>query len=228
VALSSPLIEKMRQTFFVWLVYILVQMLRVTYRLQIVGLENRKKAEAHHIHGCFALALWHEYLFASIIAHAAQKFAPLASLSKDGELVARVMDMLGFQTVRGSSSKGGPEAREQLVKILEQGFFTALTVDGPRGPRRQVKGGIVDIARRSAVAVLPMLAVAEREWVLSRSWDQFKIPKPFTRIVVVYGEPIFVDAATQGLAFGEVKARIRESLIEVEQLGRQTIEQGHS
>jgi lysophospholipid acyltransferase (LPLAT)-like uncharacterized protein len=212
--------NKLGRTLLVWLLYLFVQLLRSTYRIDVVGGMHRQAAQRAHAQGSFALALWHEYLFASIVAHAGQRFAPLASLSGDGELVARVMDKIGFSTVRGSSSRGGPEARDRLVEAVADGFFTAITVDGPRGPRRRVKGGIIDVARRTQVAVLPLQAVADREWVLHRSWDQFKIPKPFARIVVAYGEPLTVPAATQGLAFGEAKALLKQRLETLELAAR--------
>lgn len=206
-----------------WLVYLLVRALAATYRVRVFGSEHREKAARHHAHGSFCLALWHEHLFAGIVAHAGQSFAPLASLSSDGEIVTFVMDRLGFKTVRGSSSRRGEEARDELVEITERGWFTAITVDGPKGPRHRVKGGIIDVARRTGVAALPMVALADRAWVLSRSWDQFKIPKPFARIAVHYGAPVFVPAETQGLAFGEAKAAVRRGLDDVQRAAAQDL-----
>lgn len=197
----------------------IAQVLRRTYRFQVVNIAHRQQAAAQHGQGSFALALWHEHLFACILGHARQRFAPLASLSQDGDLVAGVMNLLGFNTVRGSSSRGGPEARDQLVAVVAQGYFTALTIDGPRGPRRRVKGGVVDVARRAQVAILPVITVAEHEWVL-RSWDLFKIPKPFSRVILAYGPPITVAPDTQGLAFGAIKAALKLSLDQLEQQAR--------
>ncbi len=200
-----------------WILYYLVRIMVLTYRIRYFDASRRDAAQKLHPKGSFCLALWHEHLFAGILVHRKMRFAPLASLSKDGDIVAYVMDRFGFQTIRGSSSRGGPEARDELVAMTADGWFTAITVDGPKGPRRRVKGGIVDVARRTGVAVLPMIAVADRQWVLSRSWDQFKIPKPFARVAVCYGEPIAVPEGTQGLAFGEVKARIKQALDATEQ-----------
>ena len=192
-------------------VYVLARLLVLTYRIRVEGGDHRKAAEASHPHGSFCFALWHEQLFASIVAHKGQRFAPLASLSDDGDIVTWVMARFGFRTVRGSSSRGGPEARDALVDMTEQGWFTAITVDGPRGPRRRVKGGVVDLARRTGVAVVPLSTVGDRQWVL-KSWDAFKIPKPFARVAVRYGAPVPVPAGTQGLAFGAVKQQIRTGL----------------
>ncbi len=199
--------------FALWLV---ARLLLASYRIVVIGQQHRDAAAARHAHGSFCIALWHEHLFASILAHHGQRFAPLASLSHDGDLVTRVMDRFGFKTVRGSSSRGGGEARDGLVASTEDGWFTALTVDGPRGPRRRVKGGIIDIARRTGVAVLPLTTVASSQWILRRSWDQFKIPKPFAKVVVSYAAPIVVAADTQGLAFGAAKAEVKAGLATAE------------
>ena len=206
-----------------WTLYAVVRLLSSTYRIRFFYEEGTDRAKAHHTRGSYCMALWHEYLFASIMAHRNMPFAPLASLSKDGDFVTFVMDRLGFQTIRGSSSRRGEEARDELVEITSRGWFTAITVDGPRGPRRRVKGGIVDVARRTQVAVVPLVAAADREWVLTRSWDQFKIPKPFARIAVQYGEPIIIPETTQGLAFGEAKKSIRDALIIVEEEARRRL-----
>lgn len=203
-----------------WLLYAVARLLRATWRIEVVGAAHRAEAERLHAHRSFCLALWHEHLFANILGHAFQPFAPLASLSKDGELVTFVMDRLGFQTVRGSSSRRGPEARDELVEIVEKGFFTAITVDGPRGPRRRVKGGVIDVARRSGVAVLPVAAIADRQWVMHKSWDKFKIPKPFSRVRICYAAPVVVPPETHGLAFGEMKAAVRLGMAEAEREAR--------
>lgn len=212
--IKAPLPLKTQVTaFMLWLA---ARLLLATYRIEVLGQQHRDHAAALHAQGSFCIALWHEHLFASILAHHGQRFAPLASLSHDGDLVTRVMDRFGFQTVRGSSSRGGGEARDGLVASTGDGWFTALTVDGPRGPRRRVKGGIIDIARRTGVAVLPLTTIASSHWILSRSWDQFKIPKPFAKIVVSYGAPVFVAPSTQGLAFGTAKSQVRSGLATAE------------
>jgi hypothetical protein len=206
-----------------WVLLIVVRLLSLTYRFRFERREATDQARALHERGSYCLALWHEHLFACIIAHRGGRFAPLASLSSDGDIVTFVMNRLGFNTVRGSSSRGGPEARDDLVEITSQGWFTALTVDGPRGPRRRVKGGVVDVARRSGVAIVPLVAIADRMWVLHRSWDQFKIPKPFARIVIAYGDPIVIPKDTQGLLFGEAKQKVRDGLQRTEEDATQAL-----
>ena len=175
------------------LALLLLKLLRLTWRFEFRNPENRTAAEKMNPGGGFAMAIWHENLFATIAAHAGQRFAPLASLSRDGDIVSWVMDHLGFVTLRGSSSRGGTEARNALVDAINKGYFTALTVDGPRGPRRQAKMGIVEIARRSGSAILPVSAVGNRSFIFFKSWDQFRLPLPFTKITVTYGPPLFIE-----------------------------------
>lgn len=207
-----PMAKRIRVWLGSRLLYLMVRALLASYRFEIIGLENRKAAEKLSSSGSFCLAVWHEHLLASTLAHAFQPFAPLASPSADGAVVAYIFKRLGLDTIRGSSSRGGPEARQQLIERTRRGIFTALTVDGPRGPRRRVKGGAVDIARKTSVPVLPCIAAAARPWVLTKTWDQFKIPRPFSRIAVAYGPPIVVPPETEGLAFDELKTKVKDAI----------------
>lgn len=194
------------------LLALLTRALLASYRYRIDGETNRTAAESMHPSGSFCLAVWHEHLFASTLAHAWQPFSPLASASADGAVVSYVMSRLGLQTIRGSSSRGGSQARRLLVEHTLHGKFTALTVDGPRGPRRVVKAGAIDIARKTGVPIVPAIAAAANPWVLRKTWDQFKIPRPFSRIVLYYGEPILVPAGTQGAAFDEFRLQLRDAI----------------
>ena len=199
---------------FAW---VLLCTLKLTWRFEFKNIENRKAAERHHPNGGFAMAIWHENLFATIAAHAGQKFAPLASLSRDGDIVSWVMDHLGFLTIRGSSSKGGNEARLKLISALNQGYFTALTVDGPRGPRREAKMGVVDISKRTGAAILPVAAVGRHSFVFFKSWDKFRLPCPFSKITVTYGSPIVIPT---DLARREIESRrqvVTEALNKLEE-----------
>jgi len=211
-----------KQKLIAWLVYLITRVLKATYRFEVGGNDHRKAAEATHKAGSFCLALWHEHLFGAILGHAHQRFAPLASLSSDGDIVTYVMAKLDFETVRGSSSRGGEAARDDMVRKTDDGWFTAITVDGPRGPRRRLKGGVIDVARRTGVAILPVAVVASRHWEL-RSWDKFKIPKPFARVIIQYAPPLVVPADTTGLAFGEAKNVVKHRMEEAERLANLTL-----
>ena len=206
------------QKILAFTIYATVSLLRRTYNFKFFGLEERESAEKYHPKGSFAVALWHEYLFGAILGHAGQRFCPMTSPSFDGELVSYVMKKLKFKPIRGSTSRRGKEAREEIVEALRDGFYTALTVDGPKGPRRVVRGGIVDIAERAEVAIIPLGVAYSCAWVL-KSWDQFKVPKPFSSIYIRYGKPIYLKdivLSEENKSLKNLKELIFQSLLEAE------------
>ncbi len=136
-------------------------------------------------------ALWHETILMSVWYHRDQDVHVMISSSRDGELISRIARFFGYIPVRGSSSKGGREAMGELIGHLKEGKRCAITPDGPRGPRREIKPGVLNVARMTGCPVVPFAFAAEKAWRL-RSWDRFIIPKPFSRAIFVYGEPIRV------------------------------------
>ncbi len=137
--------------------------------------------------------LWHETILTGVWYHRWQKVHVMISTSRDGELVATLGKFFGYNAVRGSSTRGGKEASLEMVECLKWGLRCAITPDGPRGTRREMKMGAAKIARQSGCPVVPYGFAAERCWRLT-SWDKFIIPKPFSRAVFVYGEPIRIPA----------------------------------
>jgi lysophospholipid acyltransferase (LPLAT)-like uncharacterized protein len=134
-------------------------------------------------------SLWHETILMSVWYHRDQDVHVMISASRDGELISTIGKFFGYTAVRGSSSRGGQEATREMVDYLKQGKRCAITPDGPRGPRREMKPGAVNIAQITGCPVVPFGFAAEHCWRL-KSWDGFIIPKPFSRAVFVYGEPI--------------------------------------
>jgi lysophospholipid acyltransferase (LPLAT)-like uncharacterized protein len=128
----------------------------------------------------------------SVWYHRDQDVHVMISASRDGELITTIGKFFGYTAVRGSSSKGGQEATREMVDYLKQGKRCAITPDGPRGPRRRMKMGTVQIARVTGCPIVPFGFAAQHCWRL-RSWDGFIIPKPFSRAVFVYGEPIRIS-----------------------------------
>ncbi len=122
-----------------------------------------------------------------------QHFTVLVSHSRDGELLSQVLQACGIDTTRGSSSRGGIRALLGLVRKMRRGSHALVIPDGPRGPRYQVQPGIVLVAEKTGATILPVTYSARWKKVLT-SWDRFIIPLPFSRVVVVYGEPIQVPS----------------------------------
>ena len=115
------------------------------------------------------------------------RFRPYVMISKsrDGERIARTVEHVGFRPVRGSSSRGGMRALLQTVRLLRGPVVCCHLVDGPRGPRGEVKAGLVLMAQRSGAALIPALYATRHKW-LARSWDRMQVPVPFGRVVARY------------------------------------------
>lgn len=168
-------------------------------------------------------AMWHgrllllPYLYGHRAAHV------LTSRSRDGELVARWIRRYGLDPVRGSSSRGGGEALRELTRALRWGREVVVVPDGPRGPREVLKPGVIALARLSGAPIVPLAVGASREWRL-RSWDAFRIPRPFSRCVVRFGEPIHVSRAAgragAEAARKEVEAALRGLAWQVDEEAR--------
>lgn len=169
-----------------WLVRIWVSTLRVRVEIAPEFVEDR----------VCALAFFHGQQMALLAGRRLVRGAVvLVSRSRDGDLQAGVMTALGFRVVRGSSSRGGARALAELVRSLRRGDRIALAVDGPRGPRHVAKPGVA-AAACAAEAPLHVVASASRSALtLSRAWDGFEIPLPFTRVAVVVGEPMQASEA---------------------------------
>jgi len=124
------------------------------------------------------------------------------SSSRDGDLLADFAKKLGIIPARGSSTRGGKEGSEQLVRFLNTGGRIVATVaDGPQGPAFRAKPGLVRIAQRSGVHLMPATWSATKVWMFSKAWDKMIIPKPFSRIVVFAWEPYLIPKNAQGDEF---------------------------
>lgn len=141
----------------------------------------------------FIYAFWHARQAFLTYLHAHDRIHPLISRSKDGEIIAKVCRHFGLVPARGSSSRGGMEAMRELLRWIEQGERVGVTPDGPKGPREQVQDGILYLAQKTGVPIVPVAYGARRRWVFG-SWDAFILPKPFNTIAMAYGEPLRVNA----------------------------------
>jgi lysophospholipid acyltransferase (LPLAT)-like uncharacterized protein len=160
--------------------------------------------------------LWHEVLLPLLWHHRRQDIAIVVSENRDGQYLADFARVLGYRAVRGSSSRGAARALLGAVRELQGGRSVAFTPDGPRGPRRELKPGVVAAAQRGGGVIVPIHARTDRAWRLD-SWDRFLIPKPGARVTVSYGRPFEVGPGDEGLASGLVEAAVR--LAEIAEAG---------
>jgi lysophospholipid acyltransferase (LPLAT)-like uncharacterized protein len=123
-----------------------------------------------------------------------RKFNPctIISQSKDGDLLSRLLESWNYTVNRGSSSRGGKEVLEELIKNARNNRTLAITPDGPRGPAKEMKAGAAIISKKSQLPV-SLIGVAYKKKKSINSWDKFEIPLPFTRAVLVYSDPIYLQ-----------------------------------
>lgn len=117
----------------------------------------------------------------------------LISLSRDGELQNHVFKRFGFQTVRGSTGRGGVRGALQMARKVREGAVLAFTPDGPRGPSHKVQLGVILMAEKSGAPIIPVGISASRRWLV-KSWDRFLVPKPFSRGYFIVGDPIHIPS----------------------------------
>ncbi len=113
----------------------------------------------------------------------------MISRSKDGELIAAVANRTGWVTVRGSSSRGGAEGLINMINHLTEHRLAGHIIDGPRGPFGIVKPGIIRMAHATDSVIVPFYTIADRAWYF-RSWDKFFLPKPFSKVILRFGEKV--------------------------------------
>ncbi len=163
--------------------------------------------------GPFIYACPHGRLFVPTWHHRRYGVNALISQSHDGELVARLVSALGYRTVRGSSHRGAGEALKRIVGVLRHGSVS-ITVDGPRGPREEPKIGTIAAARLAGVPILPTTGSAHPSWNLN-SWDRFQVPRPFSRAVVAYGEPMIIPPDAKDDALEKWRLELKRRLLEL-------------
>ena len=155
------------------------------------------------------VAIWHENAAMLIPKFAQDNIHALASRSRDGEIGARMVKHFGVDCVRGSSSKGGSEALSEIVKVAPNVKALGITVDGPRGPRRKTKPGIVILSQRTGYPIIPVAASATKT-LRAKSWDRMCIPLPFGKYLYAIGDPIAPAASDD-------RAVIAAKMIEVDE-----------
>jgi len=166
--------------------FLLIALWRATLRIRLVGREHRdaiERAGRPVLH-----AIWHQRMVAGIFRFPYEGVVTMASRSRDGDVIAGFLFWWGYRVVRGSSSRGGSEALAEMVAALKGTTRgAALTPDGPRGPARRCKTGILRLAEAVDAPIMPVGASSTRPRFL-RSWDRYLVPMPFSRCAVVFGE----------------------------------------
>lgn len=184
----------------------------------------------HHLDAIHAagrqpvMAFWHGRILSATYYFRRRGIVVITSENFDGEWIARIIERFGYGTARGSTSHGARKAMLQLVRDMRQGKPAGFTLDGPRGPAQVAQPGAVWLAKATGNPVLPFHLEASRYWSL-RSWDRTQIPKPFSRVALVVGEPFTVAASASDSDLEHCRAEVERRLKGLEQRARELAEE---
>ncbi|MEN8183009.1 MAG: lysophospholipid acyltransferase family protein [Myxococcota bacterium] len=187
----------------------------LAWTLRLIGRSWRVRFEGNDPFATgepFVGAMWHRNLLLAASTYRFRGVAVPVSRSRDGDLTTSALVRLGFAPPpRGSSSRGGSAALRGTLRYLRQGKVVGILTDGPKGPARRVKPGVLGLARSSGRPLLP-IAMSARPCVRFSSWDRALLPLPFARVVVAYGEPMFVPKSTRGEGLEALRAGLEREL----------------
>jgi lysophospholipid acyltransferase (LPLAT)-like uncharacterized protein len=172
--------------------YLLIAALGRTLRWRVEGLEHFDAIVASGRQP--VMAFWHGRILTAAYYFRHRGIVVITSENFDGEWIARIIERFGYGTARGSTSRGAKRAMLQLVRDMKAGRPAGFTLDGPRGPARVAQPGAVWLAGATGNPLLPFHLEASSSWTL-KSWDRTQIPKPFSTVSLVVGQPIEVPSA---------------------------------
>lgn len=157
---------------------------------------------------------WHQNVAIAAWLLRGQNGTVLVSASKDGEIIAKSVEAMGIGTVRGSTAKQGGRALVEMMHVIQTGRMGLMTPDGPRGPRYHLQPGIIMLAQKTGVPIIPYHVEATRQWLWRKSWDQHHVPKPFSTIIVRAGEPYSVPKSLSKNGLEKVRKEFERRMMD--------------
>jgi len=179
---------------------LLLRLLRKTLKFEVINQETSDRIRCIYM-------FWHRNLLLMTLQRIDQGAAVMVSSSKDGEMIAGPLSELGYIPVRGSSSRKGSMAMREMIRMSKT-ISLAITPDGPKGPCYTFHPGLFQIAYLAKIPIVAVAVNAEKEW-LFKSWDRFRFPKPFSKITMIYSDPIPVQSKED---FSNAEKEIRDFL----------------
>ncbi|MFQ5630026.1 MAG: lysophospholipid acyltransferase family protein [bacterium] len=190
--------------------WLLIIFLAKLTRIKFIGRERFQRLKESG--RPFIVCVWHGRMLLPVYLLRNENVHAIVSEHQDGEMIAQTAQKLGFTIIRGSSTRGGRKAALGLIRALKYGKIGCVVPDGPRGPRHEFKEGALFIAQRTG-ATLQVLTCSSNKFFELRSWDRFRIWKPFSRSVAIYSEPIEVPSTLSKAEFENLRLRIQETMI---------------
>jgi lysophospholipid acyltransferase (LPLAT)-like uncharacterized protein len=178
----------MLQWLLALIVFVIHRLIAMTWRVIIVESDAMKKDMAEG--KPFVLAHWHGEQSGLVLIIRRYKVTIMTSQSKDGQIMTHFVEFYGAKTVRGSSSKGAVGALKGMIRLTQSGHIPSISVDGPRGPYHTIKPGVFEISRLIDGRIYPGVVVPQHAWPFKKTWDGSFFPKPFTKLVILWDEPM--------------------------------------
>ena len=190
--------------------WLFVLLLGKTLRIEAKGEETVKRL--HEKGERVIYAFWHGRMFLPAYHLRNQGIYALVSRHRDGEYLARILHHLGSRTIRGSTAHGGGRALLLMARKLKEDFDSAFTPDGPRGPIYKAKPGVIRLAQKTQMPIIPLSSNAHRKKVYRDNWSKFILPRFFSRGLIIYGEPIRVPPKASQKIIKEKTIRLENTL----------------
>lgn len=196
-----------------YIIFIVLKIYAKTLRVQFEGIDKIQK----HLEqgGRIIFPSWHQRLFGGFFVPTLFDWSPciMISQSRDGDFISKIVSYIGWIPVRGSSSRGGAKALRDLVPKIAKNRIGVHIVDGPNGPAHIIKPGLITLARNTDAPICPGFIAYEKYW-MANSWDRFLIPKPFSRVLVRFGDIFHLPETTSDDQFEAFRQSMEDHLIE--------------
>jgi lysophospholipid acyltransferase (LPLAT)-like uncharacterized protein len=192
-----------------WAGYITISLIGCTIRWQSEGdshLDDIYKSGKRAI-----FTFWHGRIFPATFYWRKRGIVVMTSMNRDGEAIAHCIQKFGYGAARGSSSRGGFRALAQMAREIRHGHDCAFTIDGPRGPKYVAKQGPVLLALKTGAAIF-CFHISMKHKIQLKSWDEFQIPLPFTRAVVLKAAPIWVPPSASEAHLRDLHQQMQTTL----------------
>lgn len=171
-----------------YLLFCVYKLLQWSWRIEIH--ESEEMQQLMQNKQSFVIAHWHGDELGILHLLKPYHVACIISTSKDGELMNKAVELLGAETVRGSSTRGGSSALKGMLRLKSRGRRPSVAVDGPKGPIYEVKPGVFQISRLTKLPIIPISFAASKQHIFAKSWNKSRLPLPFSKVVIYWGKPI--------------------------------------
>ncbi|MGM0601829.1 MAG: lysophospholipid acyltransferase family protein [Bacillota bacterium] len=210
-------VSKIRDKIIPAAAYLLICLINSTLNIKVEGWDEAEK----HLNnsGAVIFSAWHGKTWVPVYFLRSKGIYALASLSRDGGYMTGVLNRLGWNVIRGSSSRGGSRSLLSLFRRLKRGESAALTPDGPTGPIYEVKPGIIFLQERSDGVIIPIGVDSSYKKNFS-SWDNYMLPLPFSKTALVFGDAVTFD---KNLAVEEKQQILKEKMQKAERRASELI-----